>query len=438
MIASPRRNAVSEYAIAVTILAALIFAALPALADIEGTVTNGTSNKPSSGDEVVLLELSQGMNEAAHTKTDASGHYKFDVATTGGGPHLVRVSHENANYFKMVPPGMSSGDVTVYEAAKKVDGLTYNVETAFQSGAGTLQVVQFYVVKNQSQPPRTQAADAGLEIAIPPDAKIDSADVQAPGGQPIQTAPNPKGKGRYSFDYPLRPGETTFRLMYELPYSGSTAFKPTLLYPVEQYAVILPPSMSFQAANAGTFRSQPHQGGVNIQIANNASASTDLSFHVSGTGQMPDNAGTSDQGGGGGMGGGEQTAAQGGRPGGGLGTPIDAPDPLTKYRWPLLLGFTVLLVFGAFYIVTHRQPAPAAGHPAADETEEAEATTPISRPKAVNRSSLLLDAMKEELFQLEVDRQQGQISQEEYAKTKSALDATLKRALSRQSREAAS
>ncbi len=430
------------------IVAALLFAALPAFAAIEGKVTNGTLNKPSSGDEVVLLELSQGMNEAAHTKTDPSGHYKFDVETTGAGPHLVRVSHQNVNYFRMVPPGMSSGDVTVYEASKKVDALGYNIETAFQGGAGTLQVVQFYIVKNQSQPPRTQAADGGLQIAIPQDAKIDSADVQAPGGQPIQTAPNPTGKGRYSFDYPLRPGETTFRLMYELPYSGTIAFKPTLLYPVEQYAVILPPSMNFQAASAGTFKGQPHQGGVSIQIANNVSPNTDLSFHVSGTGQMPDSPGATDQGGGdsggamgGGAGAGDQTAAANGRPGGGLGNPIDAPDPLTKYRWPLLLGFTVLLVFGAFYIVTHRQPAPAAGQPAADETEEAETATPIARPKATaptGRSSLLLEAMKEELFQLEVDRQQGQISQEEYAKTKAALDATLKRALSRQSREAAS
>lgn len=423
------------------LIAAFFLAAVPAFAAIEGAVTNGTTNKPASGDEVVLLELSQGMNEAGHTRTDATGHYKFDVTKAGGGPHLVRVSHQDVNYFKMVPPGMSSGDVTVYEAAKKVDGLTCNIETAFQGGSGTLQIVQFYVVRNQSQPPRTQTADAGLEIALPENAKIDSADVQAPGGQPIQTAPNPKGKGRYAFDYPLRPGETTFRLMFELPYSGQMTFKPTLLYPVEQFAIILPPSMSFQATKAGTFSNQPHQGGVNIQIANNLPANADLSYRISGTGQMPDNAGAADQGdGGGAMGGGDQTA-QGGRPGGGLGNPIDAPDPLTKYRWPLLFGFAVLLVFGAFYMMTHRQP-PSAAQTGEDVAEqEGEAAVPMSRqkaPVAQDRSSLLLDAMKEELFQLEVDRQQGNISQDEYAKTKAALDATLKRALSRQSREAAS
>ena len=41
--------------------------------------------------------------------------------------------------------------------------------------------------------------------------------------------------------------------------------------------------------------------------------------------------------------------------------------------------------------------------------------------------------MKEELFQLELDRQQGKVSQAEYDKAKAALDETIKRALARSS-----
>ena len=50
---------------------------------------------------------------------------------------------------------------------------------------------------------------------------------------------------------------------------------------------------------------------------------------------------------------------------------------------------------------------------------------------ARDRNALLLEAMKEELFQLEIDRQQGKITPEEYAKAKAALDETIKRALAR-------
>jgi hypothetical protein len=49
----------------------------------------------------------------------------------------------------------------------------------------------------------------------------------------------------------------------------------------------------------------------------------------------------------------------------------------------------------------------------------------------INSSSLLLDVMKEELFQLEIEHKGGDISQQEYDKAKSALDQTLERALKR-------
>ena len=39
--------------------------------------------------------------------------------------------------------------------------------------------------------------------------------------------------------------------------------------------------------------------------------------------------------------------------------------------------------------------------------------------------------MKEELFQLEIDRQQGKDQPEEYTKAKAALDETIRRALAR-------
>ena len=54
----------------------------------------------------------------------------------------------------------------------------------------------------------------------------------------------------------------------------------------------------------------------------------------------------------------------------------------------------------------------------------------VSAPAA--KSSMLLEALKEELFQLEVERKQGKITPAEYEKAKAALDQTLDRALKRQ------
>ncbi len=118
--------------------------------------------------------------------------------------------------------------------------------------------------------------------------------------------------------------------------------------------------------------------------------------------------------------GGSQAAANDNRPGGGLGAPIDAPDPLHDYRVYLLGAFALVLVMGgALHRVAIQSPAGGRrrrGGGGAGAGKQAHA---------------LLDAMKEELFQLELDRQQGKISAEEYAKAKSALDETMKRALAR-------
>ncbi len=48
------------------------------------------------------------------------------------------------------------------------------------------------------------------------------------------------------------------------------------------------------------------------------------------------------------------------------------------------------------------------------------------------KSSMLLEALKEELFQLEVEKKQGKITPADYEKARAALDQTLERALKRQ------
>src|ERR1700729_3749611 len=95
-----------------------------ALADsITGTVINKTTNKPAAGDDVVLIRLAQGMQESTRAKTDKKGHFSLDVPDTDS-MHLVRVTHDKANYFQPVPPGTTNLDFEVFTAAAKVEGVT--------------------------------------------------------------------------------------------------------------------------------------------------------------------------------------------------------------------------------------------------------------------------------------------------------------------------
>jgi hypothetical protein len=81
-------------------------------------------------------------------------------------------------------------------------------------------------------------------------------------------------------------------------------------------------------------------------------------------------------------------------------------------------------------------PAPASAPPAnAASSANPPATQPAASPATAggSKSAMLLEALKEELFQLEVELKQGKITKDEYEKHKAALDQTLDRALKRMS-----
>ena len=388
---------------------------LRAATNITGTVTNGSSNRPAAEAEVILLKLEGGMSEEARSKTDAQGHYKI-TAENGGAPHVLRVMHQNVSYNQPLPPGTESRDVTVYDAATKVDGVSSSVDAMWikaETGTGQAQVAEMFVVKNDSKPPRTQMSDKSFEFTLPAGAIVEFSDATSPGGMPIKTAAVPQAQAdRYAFIFPLRPGETTFQIGYHLPYSGELKIDPKPAYPVDHIAVGIPKSMQFSATTSGgAFQLMREENGVEMYVATSVKPGQPLGFKVAGTGAFPR----------------EQENAQAdpnsadGRtannlPGGGMGRPEETPDALHQYRWWLIGGLLLILAFGAAWTVTRSSPQAA-----------------LAAAAPASRANVLLEALKEELFQLESERLQGKISPDEYEKAKSALDSTLRRAIRRQS-----
>ena len=398
---------------------------------LTGTVTNGTTNKPAAGDDVILLSLGQGMEEAGRTKSDAQGKFSLDLGGPAG-PHLVRVVHQGVTYHRMAPPGTNSVEVQVFDVAKKIEGIKVAADLMYvQARNDELGITRIFSVDNSSQPPRTQMNDENFEFYLPEGAQIDGSEAQTAGGQPVNSAPVPQAeKNRYAFVFPLRPGETQFQVTFRIPYSGSAQVDPKSLYPLQHFVVIVPKSMQFTPAQKGIFEEKqpPNQPQAKAEVAVNTTAGQKLGFGITGSGMLADEkAGAAGSPEGGGA---EGTANRDTRPGGGLGPPIDAPDPLEQYRWYILGGFAVALAGGAVYIAKRPRTAPAY---AGGEPEEpvAAPVAPAAKPAATPRPNMLLEALKEELFQLEMEHKQGHLSQPEYEKAKAALDQTLERALRR-------
>jgi hypothetical protein len=451
----------SPYAIALSrsvICAYLIFGVLfstagSALAEtLTGTVKNVTVGKPAANDEVVLLNLAEGMQEAARTKTDAKGNFSFNLSDSGA-PHLIRVIHQGVTYHRMAPPGTTSVEADVYDVGKKVDGIGVTADVMrVQAEGKNLEIIRLFAINNASNPPKTQMNDQNFEFYLPDGAQVDQAMAKTAGGQPVNSSAVPqKEKNRYAFVFPLRPGETQFQISYHVAYNGQATLDPKSLYPMDHFVVMLPKSMQFFGPASFQSMQDPQQSDSIVQVVSNAQPSQALAFKVSGTGMLP----ARDEGAGGGGGGqgtmgGAQTAERDNRPGGGLGPPIDAPDPLDKYRWYILGVFAVALAIGGYYIAK-RSPAQVERARAIDEDETTEIPRPeVARPAlrplkpsaktataagtpapTTEHSGILLQALKEELFQLEVERQQGSITQQEYEKHKAALDQTLQRAITR-------
>jgi hypothetical protein len=448
--------------------AVLLLTSLAAAQTLTGTVKNSTTGKPAAGDEVVLLKLGRGMEEAGRTKADAQGHFSFKLDDAQS-RHLVRAIHQDVTYHRMAPPGTTSVELEVYDVGKKIDGITVIADIMrIQAAQGQIEVVREFGVQNASKPPRTQMNERNLEFYIPDGAQIipDSASATTENGNPLKSAPVPESekKDRYSFIFPLRPGLTRFEVAYQLPYTGSANLDPKSLYPLEHFVVMIPKAMQFTAAaTAAGFKliNYPNEPDASVQVASNTTPGQNLAFKISGegrleTGQEGGGAQGSSEGGQNPAGGAPSPGAQANsRPGGGLGPPIDAPDPLQQYRWWILGGFAAVLVIGGVYVASRQQSAArrlarqkagsskagSSMSPAMQEEDDfapAEIlATHTARPAAAARpTSMLLEALKEELFQLEVERRQGQISQPEYEKAKSALDQTLERALKREAQKA--
>ena len=333
----------------------LLLASLASAQTLTGTVKNSTTGKPAAGDDVILLSLGQGMEEAGRTKSDAKGNFSFKLDAQG--PHLIRVIHQEVTYHRMAPPGTTSVEVEVYDVGKKIEGIEVVADIMrFQAAQGQLQVERTFAVVNNSKPPRTQMNEHNLEFYVPEGATVTGGQAMTAGGQPVNSAPVPEGanaKNRYAFLFPLRPGETRFNVLYTVPYTGSANIDPKSIYPLS----ISSPSRrkpwnslaapGHQLSDLAPFPGSPTPTWKSPPTRRSASPWRSSSPAKARWQPPADENGQSGQG--------VNPHQSDNRPGGGLGPPTDAPDPLQKYRWWILGGFAAVLVIGGVFVASRQQ-----------------------------------------------------------------------------------
>jgi hypothetical protein len=398
--------------VAVTIL--LVFSLAAGADTLKGVVQNSTTNKPSAGDDVTLKKIGQGMEDVAKTKTNAKGEFTFSVPATQQ-PYIVWVQHQGVTYTQAALPGAAPVAMRVFDAAaniKEITILDHAMALQTSEDGATLNGEEIYTVGNQSSPPRTLTGKETLEFYLPEGASIKESSVQT-GKTQLKAAVIPtEEKNKFAFVFPIRPGSTQFHIIYTVPYSGKLEIDPRSNLPTGTLMVAAPDTIKFAAADSALYQANtnPQFKGVNFFVAKNVAPKQKVAFAISGKGEMPHEP--------------EQAARprDGGAPGepagpgGGLGVPNERPDPLHSGQWLFLGVLSLFLAAGGVFVYTSNQNVAAASGPALPQ----------------DRSALLMEAMKEEVFQLESDRLNGKINAQDYQTAKAALDKTLQRAVQRQ------
>jgi hypothetical protein len=417
---------------------------------LQGTVRNGTTGQAAAGVDVILIQLQGGMQPVANTKTDAQGHFQFTHPDIGGAPMLVRAVYRGVNYHEPVPPGKTTAEIQVFEPTDKAGTFAIAARAVIlQPNATDLLVGEEYSIENKTQPPMAYFHQNGSFVfALPEGAQLSQVSATGASGMPVVQGTIDKGKGLEAIDFPFRPGESNVRVSYKVPYAGNeTKLRISSPYPVARLAVFAPPGVT---VTGDGFAPAGQEQGFNAYMREAVAANTPLIVSVAGTAPMQ----SSTQGGG---------ATGAGRPAGGGGsdgpqnpsvnsraesggdaataTATTIPARLDSLKWILVGGFAAIFALGFIYLLRRPQVAPvtAGGTLAADAYEtpapkraakspstsaSASAATVAAEVDREVRGSL--DELKDSLFRLELRRQAGTISEEDYARERERIDATLR------------
>jgi hypothetical protein len=415
-------------------VAFLVAAGAARAGTLHGTVKNGTTSKPASDIEVILIQLQGGMQPVANTKTDAQGQFSFDNPTLGTAPMLVRAVFHGVNFHQPVTPGKTEVEIEVFDPTQ--DAKTISVPThivIFQPNGSRVVVGEEYSVLNNANPKQAYfRADGNFEFALPDGAQLQQAAAWGPSGMPVVQSTIDKTKNRYAVAFAFRPGESGVRYSYEMPYPGNaTSIKLPTVYPDAKLLVLGAPSL--QITGDGLEANGQEQG-MNIYGRGPLQKGSVYSVSVSGTAPPPNARGGGDSDGG--------QPDQGGSSQSQV-TVTQIPGRLDVLKWPLVVGFLGMFTLGAIFLarkpvavvagvtgaeipVPTRSTASATKKAASSGTAKgiAAASPTIDDVDAAVGTSL--DSLKDQIFRLELRRQAGTISEEEYAQERARAEKVLR------------
>jgi hypothetical protein len=200
------------------------------------------------------------------------------------------------------------------------------------------------------------------------------------------------------------------------------------VYPGAKLLVLAAPSVQ---VSADGLEPGGLEQGMNIYGRDSLPAEADFAVNVSGTAPPPNARGDAESG--------SQSQDQQGGPVAGKVTVEQIPGRLDVLKWPLIAGFLGLFALGAILLVRKPVVAVAGGssyegaHEPVIKSRVGSASKPVAAastaPSLADVDAAVgvsLDSLKDQMFRLELRRQAGTISEEEYTQERARTEKVLR------------
>jgi len=317
---------------------------------------------------------------------------------------------------------MCSMHGAVYEPTTDAHSFAVTMRAiVLQPKGSDLVVGEEYTIQNQTHPPVAYyLKDGTFKFQVPQGGQLNQVSAWGATGMPVIQGTIDKGNGVEAVDWPFRPGDNGVRLSYQLPYTSNQAtFRTASPYNVQRVLLVVPPGL--QVSSPG-FTPAGTQQGYDIYTRDSVAANAPLTISLSGTAAEPAPADNSQD---------PSVNSRADANGEAAATTTLPPRVSSNLQYILVVGFAALFLLGVIFLwrrpVTETVPPAGTNASAAKKARNRHgdsASIPENRSAAPNQTvaeverdvSHSLDELKEKLFRLELRRQAGTISEEEYAR----------------------
>lgn len=447
--------------VSVALAVCCVFASAAFAGTVSGTVHNGTTNKPGSGVTVILIQLMGGMKPVATATTDAQGHYQFENPLLGQGPMLLRAIYRGVMYHEPVTPGTTTVNINVFEPTSKLSAIDVSAHAIIvQPNGSNLTVDEEYNIDNNTNPPLAfYRAGGTFKFTLPPGAQVGQVTAGEASGLPVIQSTSDVGKNEKAIDYAFRPGSSRVGITYSVPYqSNQTQLTFSSPYNAARLAIFAPPTVQI---SGGDFSPAGSEQGFNAYLRQTVAQNTPVTVAISGTAPPP----APDNGEANGADNSQNPSVNSHVDDGAQGSPIATvttlPARLDSLKWVIVGGFAALFALGVIFVLRQPQVVPAASPedaapalPLRSATKSAMGKHVQADVSSINRPSAGgplppsvaaratstaeseaeierdvrggLDELKDSLFRLELRREAGTISEEEYVQRRDRVQKTLR------------